>query len=125
MPKPFTLSPGTLIGGKYRIESFIGEGAFGYVYRAYDIRLQRPVAIKELSPANPKLSTTAFDDYRRRFEREARVQAQFNHPHIVHVYELLPQGEAYYLVMEYVDGTSLRDYLEKKGPLSIELAWPR
>ena len=122
MPKPFTLSPGTLIGGKYRIESFIGEGAFGYVYRAYDVRLQRPVAIKELSPANPKLSTTAFDDYRRRFEREARVQAQFNHPHIVHVYELLPQGEAYYLVMEYVDGTSLRDYLEKKGPVSIEEA---
>lgn len=120
MPKPFTLSPGTLIGGKYRIESLIGEGAFGYVYRAYDIRLQRPVAIKELSPANPKLSTTAFDDYRRRFEREARVQAQFNHLHIVHVYELLAQGEAYYLVMEYVDGASLRDYLKEKGPLPIE-----
>ncbi len=70
------LPPDTLIGGKYRIKSLIGEGAFGYVYRAYDTILQRPVAIKELSPANPKLSTTAFDDYRRRFEREARVQAQ-------------------------------------------------
>jgi len=117
-----TLSPGALIGDKYRIESLIGEGAFGYVYRAYDIRLQRPVAIKELSPANPKLSTTAFDDYRRRFEREARVQAQFNHPRIVHVYELLPQGDAYYLVMEYVDGPSLRDYLREKGPLPFDEA---
>ena len=117
-----TLLPEDFGGDKYRIESRIGEGAFGYVYRAYDIRLQRLVAIKELSPANPRLSTTAFDDYRRRFEREARVQAQFNHPHIVHVYELLPQGDAYYLVMEYVDGPSLRDYLKKTGPLPFEEA---
>ncbi len=121
-PASHLLPPGTLIGGKYRIKSLIGEGAFGYVYRAYDTILQRPVAIKELSPANPKLSTTAFDDYRRRFEREARVQAQFNHPHIVHVYELLRCGDAYCLVMEYVGGTNLRDYLKEKGPLSIDEA---
>ncbi len=120
--KAFTLPKGTLILGKCRIEELIGEGAFGYVYRAFDTRLHRTVAVKELSPNNPKLSTTLFDDFRRRFEREARVQAQFTHPHVVQVHELGQEGDAYYLVMEYVDGPNLRDYLAEKGPLSIKEA---
>ncbi|MBN1954325.1 MAG: SUMF1/EgtB/PvdO family nonheme iron enzyme [Anaerolineae bacterium] len=117
-----TLPPGAVVLGKCRVEELIGEGAFGYVYRALDTRLQRAVAVKELSPRNPRLSTTAFDDYRRRFEREARVQAQFTHPHVVHVYELGQEGDAYYLLMEYVDGPSLRGYLAEKEPLPIEEA---
>ena len=117
------LNPGDIIlNGKYRVERLLGEGAFGYVYRAFDTRLHRTVAVKELSPSNPKLSTTLFDDFRRRFEREARVQAQFTHPHIVQVHELGQEGEAYYLVMEYVDGSNLRDYLAEKGPLPVEEA---
>ena len=74
------LHPGELLADKYRIEAEIGRGAFGRVYRARDIALDRPVAIKELHRGQDDLGATLFADYVRRFEREARVQARFNHP---------------------------------------------
>jgi len=59
----------------------------------------------------------------RRFEREAKVQARFNHPNIVHVYELpRPADDHFYLVMEYVDGESRRDHLARRGPLPVDEA---
>ena len=59
----------------------------------------------------------------RRFEREAKVQARFNHPNIVHVYELpRPAEDRLYLVMEYVDGESRRDHLARRGPLPVDEA---
>ncbi len=117
------LSPGDLLAAKYRIEAEIGRGAFGRVYRARDIDLDRVVAIKELHRGQDDLGSTQFSDYVRRFEREARVQARFNHPNIVHVYELLRLADdRLYLVMEYVDGGSLRDYLARRGPLPVDEA---
>jgi eukaryotic-like serine/threonine-protein kinase len=83
------LSPGDLLANKYRIEAEIGRGAFGHVYRARDVALDRVVAIKELHKGQDDLGSTQFSDYVRRFEREARVQARCNHPNIVHVYELM------------------------------------
>ena len=117
------LSPGdTLPGGEIRIEAVIGKGAFGVVYRAWDETLSRTVAVKELRRDAPGMGSTTFDKYADRFRREARVQAQFSHPHIVHVYRLVQQGKILYLVMEFVDGPNLRDVLTERGPLPLEEA---
>jgi len=83
-----TLSPGdTLPGGKYRIEVTIGQGAFGQVYKTWDMTLNRTVAVKELRRDAPGMGSTTFDEYAGRFRREARGQAQFSHPHIIHIYD--------------------------------------
>ena len=117
------LSSGDILSGHYRIEAEIGRGAYGRVYRVVDIKLDRPVAIKELTKGADGLTSTLFSDYVRRFEREARVQAGFNHPNIVQVYELIEGGdEQRCLVMEYVDGESLRDFLKRRDQLSVDEA---
>ena len=85
--------------GPYEIESAIGAGAMGEVYRARDTRLDRIVAIKQLTP-----------EHRERFEREARAIAALNHPHICQVYDVGPD----YLVLEYLEGEPLR------GPLPAD-----
>jgi len=92
-----SLHPGQSLG-PYRIESLLAAGGIGEVYRAIDTRLQREVAIK--------VSAARFSE---RFEREARVIASLNHPHICHLHDVGPN----YLVMEFVDGVTL------KGPLSV------
>lgn len=110
------LPSNTLLANKYRIEAIIGQGAYGRVYRARDVQLDRLVAIKELHKGDGELSSTAYNDYARRFRREAKVQARFDHPHIVHVYELLePEPDKLYLVMACVDGGTLKDLIERKG----------
>jgi serine/threonine protein kinase len=94
------LAPGTELG-PYRIESLIGAGGMGRVYRARDTRLNRTVAIK--------ISKQGFSE---RFEREARAVAALNHPHICQLYDVGPN----YLVMEFVEGAPL------KGPLPLAKA---
>ena len=117
------LSPGDILNGHYRIEAEIGRGTYGRVYRGRDTKLDRPVAIKELARGVDELGSSVFADYVRRFEREARVQAGFNHPNIVHVYELIQESaDRLYLVMELVDGESLRDALARRGPLPVDEA---
>ena len=116
--------PSALVGrqiGAYRIDSTLGSGGMGEVYRATDTVLERAVAIKVISPA------FAFDAERRaRLEREARALAALKHPHIAHVYGLqtLPyagaaDGVVDGLVMELVDGVTLTAVLSK-GPLAID-----
>jgi serine/threonine protein kinase/Tol biopolymer transport system component len=92
-----SLRPGQSLG-PYRIDSFLAAGGMGEVYRATDTRLHRDVAIK--------VSAARFSE---RFEREARVIASLNHPHICQLYDV----GANYLVMEFVDGAPL------KGPLPV------
>jgi len=94
------LAPGTELG-PYRIESLIGSGGMGRVYRARDTRLNRTVALK--------ISKQGFGE---RFEREARAVAALNHAHICQLYDIGPN----YLVMEFVEGTPL------KGPLPLAKA---
>jgi serine/threonine protein kinase/TolB-like protein len=104
--------------GPYRLESRIGGGGMGEVYRARDSRLGRIVAIKVL------LSHIAADEPARdRFEREARVVARLSHPHICTLHDVgtySPSGQASvpYLVMEFLDGETLADRLAK-GPLAV------
>jgi TolB-like protein len=102
------LSPGTQLG-PYVIESLIGTGGMGHVYRARDIRLERRVAIKQL--------TEGFTQF---FEREARAIAALNHPNICQVYDIGPD----YMVLEFLDGTSPRGPLpvDQVVPLAIALA---
>lgn len=90
--------------GSYRIEFRLGEGGMGTVYRALDTKLNRPVAIKFLSDA---LADSAA---RRRFQREAQMASSLNHPHILTVYDVGEFAERQYLVTEFVDGGTLKDW---------------
>jgi len=90
--------------GVYRIESSLGEGGMGVVYRALDTKLNRPVAIKFLS------DEVADADARRRFQREAQTASSLNHPHIVTVHDVGELDGRQYLVTEFVDGGTLKDW---------------
>ncbi len=101
--RPIAIKTGTQIGS-YRIESMIGEGGMGVVYRALDTKLDRPVAVKFL-----------FDDLadsasRRRFQREAQMASSLNHPHILTVYDAGDFEGCQYLVTEFIDGGTLKDW---------------
>jgi len=108
-----TLSPGTTLGA-YEIQSQLGAGGMGEVYRARDTRLDRTVAIKIL-PAR----LAEKPDARERFEREARAISALNHPNICHLYDVGSQDGIRYLVMEYLEGETLANRL-LRGPLSQE-----
>src|SRR6186713_2671640 len=97
------IAPGTTIG-HYRIDAQIGAGGMGVVYRATDLRLNRPVAIKFL--AAEMLGATA----RARFQREAQTASALNHPHILTVHDVGEFDSRQYLVTEFVDGGTLRDW---------------
>ena len=98
--------------GPYEIESAIGAGGMGEVYRARDTRLDRAVAIKVL-PTH----LAADPERRARFEREARAVSSLNHPHIGALYDVGRESGVDYLVLELLDGETLAQRLEK-GPLS-------
>jgi serine/threonine protein kinase len=99
------LAAGTELG-IYRIESPLGEGGMGVVYRALDTKLNRPVAIKFLSD---DLADAAA---RRRFQREAQTASSLNHPHIVTVHDVGEFDGRQYLVTEFVDGGTLKDWAQ-------------
>jgi len=90
------LAAGTKLG-PYEIQSALGAGGMGEVYRARDTRLERTVAIKILPE---HLSSNS--ELRARFEREARAVSSLNHPHICHLYDIGSQDGTAYLVMEYL-----------------------
>ncbi|HUV95177.1 MAG TPA: serine/threonine-protein kinase, partial [Anaerolineae bacterium] len=117
------LSPDTVLAGRYRILSIVGEGRFGKVYLGHDLRSDRHVAIKELLPHSTLLSTEEWHDYRARFRKEAQAVSRVIHANVVSAYGLeTDDNETMYLVLEYVDGKSLRQLLETESPLSIERA---
>ena len=101
--------------GPYRVIARVGSGGMGDVYRAEDTRLHRTVAIKILT------SDTSDAGSKRRFEREARAIAALNHPHICTLYDVGRQDEVDYLVMEYLEGETLCDRLER-GRLTLDQA---
>ena len=109
------LTSGTKLG-PYEIQSPLGAGGMGEVYRARDTRLDRTVAVKIL-PAHLSDSPEA----RQRFEREARAISSLNHPHICVLHDVGSQDGTSYLVMEYLQGESLEARLQK-GPLPLKQA---
>ena len=101
--------------GAYEITGLIGAGGMGEVYRARDTRLGREVAIKTLPAA-----LAADQDRLARFEREAKLLATLNHPHIATVHSLDEHEGTLYLAMELVEGETLEDKLLKTGALPVE-----
>src|SRR5690348_8241700 len=101
------LSAGILLG-PYEIVAPLGAGGMGQVYRARDRRLDRDVAVKVLSD---DLSDAAA---RRRFQREAQMASSLNHPHILTVLDVGELEGRQYLVTEYVDGGTLREWAKSK-----------
>ena len=97
------LAPGTRLG-HYRIDALLGRGGSGTVYRGFDTKLNRPVAIKFLSAA------VADDDAERRFRQEAATASSLQHPHIVTVYDVGEHAGRQYIVSELVDGGTLEDW---------------
>ena len=117
-PWPFLpLTPGTRFGA-FEILSPLGEGGMGEVYRARDTRLDRHVALKVLLDA-----WSADADRMSRFEREAKVLASLNHPHIAQLYGIEDSGATKGLVMELVDGVTLADRIAS-GPVPLDEALP-
>ena len=108
-PGRHALTPG-MQTGPYRLETLVGEGGMGSVYRALDTKLNRPVAIKFLSD---RLADVAA---RRRFQREAQMASSLNHPHIITVYDSGEFEARQYLVMEFVDGGTLKEWAEREKP---------
>jgi serine/threonine protein kinase len=94
----------------YRIVEPIGAGGMGAVYKAYDSKLQRVVALK-LLPAE----YVSQDDRRRRFFQEARAASALNHPHILTIYEVGEDEGRPYIAMEYVEGETLRQKIANNG----------
>jgi streptogramin lyase len=107
---------GLRIGG-YRIETLIGRGGMGEVYRAYDDRLQRNVALKVLAP---RLAEN--EPFRERLLRESRLAASLDHPNVIPVYDAGEADGRLYLAMRFVDGTDLRALLRREGALAPERA---
>jgi protein kinase-like protein/uncharacterized protein DUF4440 len=105
-------TPGTTIAG-CRIEAVAGRGGMGVIYRATELRLERPVAVKLI--AADRAAEPAF---RERFERESRLTAAIDHPNVIPVYAAGEEADRLYLVMRYVAGTDLRSLLERDGRLA-------
>ena len=109
------MEPGKKVGS-YVLEEPVGRGGMGVVYRGRHEKLPRAVAIKSISPKG----THDLRRLRHRFEREAFVQAQLDHPGIVKIYDYIVSEQSYFIVMEYVDGRSLAQLI-KENAGGIEL----
>ncbi len=106
------LTPGTKLG-PYEIQSPLGAGGMGEVYRARDTRLDRTVAIKVLAS-----HLSSSPELKQRMEREGRAISSLNHPHICQLYDIGSQDGTDYLVMEFLEGESLAERL-RRGPLPL------
>ncbi len=108
---------GTTLNGRYRLEARIGTGGMSSVYRANDETLERPVAIKLM---NREIATDS--DQLERFRREARAVAQLSHPHIVGVIDYGEDQGRPYIVLEYVEGETLKERIRRNGELDVSEA---
>jgi serine/threonine-protein kinase len=104
---------GKILDGKYEIVELIGQGGMAKVYKAVDNRLHRNVAVKVL-----KEEFADNEQFLKKFLREARADAKLTHPNIVNVYDVGTEGGVYYIVMEYVDGDTLKRYIKSKKHMS-------
>jgi hypothetical protein len=114
---PMPLKPGFILRNRYRIESVLGQGGMGAVYKAVDVNLGVTVAVKE------NLFTT--EEFARQFRREATILASLRHPNLPRVTDhFVIEGEGQYLVMDFVQGDDLRQKLERAGPVREDEALP-
>ena len=109
------LRPGATFAGRYEVKEMLGAGGMGVVYRAFDRELQEPVAIKTLKPEAMAGGSVALD----RFKQEIRLARKIAHRNVVRTYDLGEQHGMYYLTMEYVEGTSLKQLIVSRGKLPV------
>jgi ABC-type branched-subunit amino acid transport system substrate-binding protein/DNA-binding beta-propeller fold protein YncE len=107
-----TVQPGSVFAG-YRIDAVIARGGMGIVYRATDLSLERPVALKLIAPEH-----ASDERFRSRFLREPRMAAALEHPNVVPIYEAREHDGQLYLAMRFVAGEDLATRLERQGPLT-------
>jgi len=100
---------GKILDGRYEIQEVLGVGGMAIVYRAYDNIDDRPVAVKVL-----KEEYLANEEFRRRFKNESKAIAMLSHPNIVKVYDVSYGERLQYIVMEYVEGITLKEYIEQR-----------
>lgn len=106
---------GHLLNDRYEIRDTIGGGGMANVYVARDTILNRDVAIKVL-----RLEYANDEEFIARFRREAHSATSLSHPNIVNIYDVGEEDHIYYMVMEYVDGMTLKQYIQTYGPLEVE-----
>jgi len=104
---------GKRLSGRYKVLEWIGGGGMSNVYLAHDMILDRDVAIKVL-----RYSFSDEEELHRRFQREALSATSLTHPNIVSIYDVGEDGDMHYLVMEYVEGKTLKQYIQEFAPLS-------
>ncbi|WP_431799439.1 Stk1 family PASTA domain-containing Ser/Thr kinase [Halobacillus andaensis] len=101
-----------LLNDRYRVNEMIGGGGMANVYLAYDTILDREVAIKVL-----RLEYGNDEEFIARFHREAQSATSLSHPNIVNIYDVGEEEDIYFMVMEYVDGMTLKQYIQQKSPI--------
>ncbi|WP_426751821.1 protein kinase domain-containing protein [Myxococcus sp. Y35] len=109
---------GQVLDGRYKIESVLGQGGMGMVFRATQTSVQRPVAVKTLNP-----SLAAAPQFFERFRREAELASRLRHPNVITIFDFgrSPDGTCYY-VMELLEGESLKEMVKRQGPMSLRRA---
>ncbi|MDR4946337.1 Stk1 family PASTA domain-containing Ser/Thr kinase [Neobacillus cucumis] len=106
---------GKRLSGRYKILDMIGGGGMANVYLAHDMILDRDVAVKML-----RLDFANDEEFIRRFRREAQSATSLAHPNIVNIYDVGEESDLYYIVMEFVDGQTLKQYIQQNSPLRVE-----
>ena len=104
--------------GKYEIERVLGKGAMGIVYKALDPHIERAVAIKTVR--KDLLDADLAAQFMARFRNEARAAGRLHHPNIIGIYEYGEDADVAYIAMEYVEGTGLREYLNRKARFDLQ-----
>ncbi|MBM7644311.1 serine/threonine-protein kinase [Scopulibacillus daqui] len=108
---------GRRLSGRYEIISRLGDGGMAIVYKAQDLILERLVAVKVL-----RSEFSNDEDFIRRFRREAESVSSLSHPNIVSIYDIGEEEDCYFIVMEYVDGETLKDFIKEHSPVAISEA---
>lgn len=111
------LKIGTILGNRYEILEKIGAGGMSIVYRARDTKLERPVTVKVLRD-----EFISDEDFVSRFKIEAQAAASLSHPNIVNVYDVGTEYDTYYIVMEYINGCTLKEIINKEAPFDNKKA---
>jgi serine/threonine-protein kinase len=106
---------GKRLSDRYKILEMIGGGGMANVYLAHDMILDRDVAVKML-----RLDFANDEEFIRRFRREAQSATSLAHPNIVNIYDVGEEGDLYYIVMEFIDGQTLKQYIQQNSPLKVE-----
>jgi eukaryotic-like serine/threonine-protein kinase len=106
---------GKRLSGRYKVLEMIGGGGMANVYLAHDMILDRDVAVKML-----RLDFANDEEFIRRFRREAQSATSLAHPNIVSIYDVGEENDLYFIVMEYVEGQTLKQYIQQNSPLKVE-----